>query len=320
MSAATAYPYPSTYTFDPIGITVGSTAIVLIPLASLEVLFPDDVTPPPLYAVAEQVIDFFPDPSPLLAVSIVPVPWTTTWVVGSEIVFVLVTWRLDSTPSLYTTSYVTSFWPLFPLVLTSVFPAISLLSFSTTVSYAIVSISFFSCFSTLTTCIVKSPSTFESRFGDTSSNPSLKFIPLSFSKSDSDSKTSFIVSCDVLTCTSELPQTILIGTAFFSVIVLSSWTFSFNAGFMLSFSSTFIPCSFNTSWTVPLYVTNVCSLPSTFIVSVFLVNATVTEVMLNNATAVIKAITFVFGPLENLLRISSFKLTMTFPSLTTVSY
>ncbi|BBK75037.1 hypothetical protein CBU03nite_39280 [Clostridium butyricum] len=36
--------------------------------------------------------------------------------------------------------------------------------------------------------------------------------------------------------------------------------------------------------------------------------------MLNNATAVIKAITFVFGPLENLLRISSFKLTMTFPS------
>ena len=67
MSAATAYPYPSTYTFDPIGITVGSTAIVLIPLASLEVLFPDDVTPPPLYAVAEQVIDFFPDPSPLLA-------------------------------------------------------------------------------------------------------------------------------------------------------------------------------------------------------------------------------------------------------------
>ncbi|MEX0111707.1 hypothetical protein AB2T61_10965 [Clostridium butyricum] len=42
--------------------------------------------------------------------------------------------------------------------------------------------------------------------------------------------------------------------------------------------------------------------------------------MLNNATTVIKAITFVFGPLENLLRISSFKLTMTFPSLTTVSY
>ena len=48
VSAAIALPYPSTYTNDPSGITLGSTAIVLIPFGSLTGTVPVAVTPPPL--------------------------------------------------------------------------------------------------------------------------------------------------------------------------------------------------------------------------------------------------------------------------------
>ena len=84
VSAAIAFPYPSTYTKDPNGIKLGSTEIVLIPLGLYVGTEPVAVKPPPVYAVAWQyTTSLYVPVSPLLLAYSLAVPCTTISVTAS---------------------------------------------------------------------------------------------------------------------------------------------------------------------------------------------------------------------------------------------
>ena len=153
--------------------------------------------------------------------------------------------------------------------------------------------------STLTNWIVRLSDILVSNEGVISSNPSLNSIPSALSSSLSASSISFTVSSAVFITIVLLPTTISISTALLMLIISFDEIFSSKAGCTLSLGAISISFSASMSLTVPLYVINVSSFPSTIIVMFFLIHASVT-INVTNTTPTVPVIIFALGLLVKL--------------------
>ena len=143
---------------------------------------------------------------------------------------------------------------------------------------------------------------FVSRLGITSSSSLSNSMFSALSFSISASSISPIVGSAVTIDIVLSFDTISTLTAFLTSITSSLTNFFPKAGSTLSLEPNLTPACFSTPLIVLLYVTNVCSFPSTFIVTVFLALATthIDITLITKSGAVIANIFFALGPLEKL--------------------